>query len=207
MKRLVHSLVAAAMVLLLMWATRAGWSSSIEGPAAGGEPTTPPWRGAPFEVSAWAGRSNITLSELGPELIVPPAMHEARFELAHFLREHPQFASSGYTALGVVVGRRPPGPVADVLAGAGSELRVCVLAGSVQRDHRRDPGPSIRGGESVLRAVGGDGVISGNPEVGDIVRWHPVEGYGYGWVAFLASSHPQAPPPDLPCHQLITAGR
>lgn len=207
MKRLGGSLVATVTVLLVMWAAHAGSSSSTESFAPGDGLAAPAWRHAPPEGSAWANRSNIALTELGREIVVPPALQEARFELAPFLREHPVFASSGYTALGVVAGRTPRGPVADVLSGAGSELRVCVLAGAVQRDHGREPGPSTRVRESVLSAVGGDAVISGNPEVGDIVRWHPLEGYGYGWVAFLSPSHARPLPPELTCDQLTAAGR
>lgn len=132
---------------------------------------------------------SFTLTQLWPTAQVPADLASERFRQASFLANQ-GWIDLPYTAVGVVVALDTPSGTPDLLSGEVSTVAVKVLAGTTSS---HNSGGAV--GEqniTVFTANGGDGGISGRPQVGDVVRWYGRSGYTYGWVIYAQPENREA---------------
>lgn len=130
---------------------------------------------------------------------IPLSLASLPYRRAQFLDDHPEFKNLPYEALGVVIAREEAPGGADILSGNGSEVTVLVLCG--EAEGKMVPGMCWHEAPTGLSDLG----VSGNPLIGDVVRWYPFHEWTQGWVlefeaadrltAVAAATNLGSPPP------------
>lgn len=118
--------------------------------------------------------------------LAPASLDGWRVRKPDYLYAHASLAELPYQGLAIVTAVDAEGEPEE-LSGRSTTIRVRMLGGRGGGLNDDQVGRARAGDNVSFLAYGGDSVIAGRPQVGDLVRWFPrsaANEYAYGWVFY-----------------------